>query len=474
MTANSSQTRTATDTNTATDTSTAKARRKVLLIDDDASLRRVTEYSLQSAGFQVISAADGEQGLASFKMDHPEIVITDIQMPGLSGYEVLQQIKAERPETLVIVITAYSSVEKAVEAMKQGAYDYLAKPFSRDELVLLVDKAFNLLGLQEENRRLRDELEHQIDFSHMVAISDVMQDVFDVVQRVAPTEASVLITGESGTGKELIARAIHQGGPRSKEPFVAINCAAIPANLLESELFGHVRGAFTGAVRDRAGKFVDADGGTLFLDEVGEMPIELQPKLLRVLQEMEIEPVGGKVRSVDVRIVAATNQDVETAMQEGRFREDLYYRLAVIPIELPPLRERVDDIPLLVRHFLERFSAGSPTDISDVALESMVAYAWPGNVRELQNAVERMVVLNRGEPLDLHDLPAKIRSTPSSARSQIVELPPEGYSLEAVEKEVVVQALERNDWNQTRAAAFLQVPRHTLIYRMEKYDIKKP
>lgn len=462
MTANSSRTH------------TSKSSRKVLLIDDDASLRRVTEYSLQSAGFQVISAADGEQGLASFMMDRPEVVITDIQMPGLSGYEVLQQIKAERPETLVIVITAYSSVEKAVEAMKQGAYDYLAKPFSRDELVLLVDKAFNLLGLQDENRRLRDELEHQIDFSHMVAISDVMQDIFDVVRRVAPTEASVLITGESGTGKELIARAIHQGGPRSKEPFVAINCAAIPANLLESELFGHVRGAFTGAVRDRAGKFVEADGGTLFLDEVGEMSLELQPKLLRVLQEMEVEPVGGKVRSVDVRIVAATNQDVEIAMEEGRFREDLYYRLAVIPIELPPLRERVDDIPLLVKHFLERFSAGNPADISAVALESMTAYAWPGNVRELQNAVERMVVLNRGEQLDLNDLPAKIRSTPSSARGHVVELPPDGYSLEAIEKEVVVQALERNNWNQTQAAAFLQVPRHTLIYRMEKYDIKKP
>ncbi|MBW2690295.1 MAG: sigma-54-dependent Fis family transcriptional regulator, partial [Deltaproteobacteria bacterium] len=285
-------------TNTS-NTHQTKPSRKVLLIDDDESLRRVTEYSLHSAGFQVLSAADGQQGLASFHADHPEVVITDIQMPGLSGYEVLRQIKAERPDTLVIVITAYSSVEKAVEAMKQGAYDYLSKPFSRDELVLVVDKAFNLLGLQDENRRLRDELEHQIDFSHMVGISDVMQDVFDVVRRVAPTEASVLITGESGTGKELIARAIHQGGPRSKEPFIAINCAAIPANLLESELFGHVKGAFTGAVRDRAGKFEQADGGTLFLDEVGEMPVELQPKLLRVLQEMEIEPLGGKVHSVN-------------------------------------------------------------------------------------------------------------------------------------------------------------------------------
>ncbi|MDT8443073.1 MAG: sigma-54 dependent transcriptional regulator [Desulfuromonadales bacterium] len=451
-----------------------RSTRKVLLIDDDASLRRVTEYSLQSAGFQVISAADGKQGLAAFRQDQPEVVITDIQMPGMSGYEVLQQIMADRPETLVIVVTAYSSVAKAVDAMKQGAHDYLAKPFSRDELVLVVNKAFNLLGLQNENRRLRDQLEHQIDFSHMVGISDVMQEIFEVVRRVAPTEASVLITGESGTGKELIARAIHQGSSRSHEPFVAINCAAIPATLLESELFGHVRGAFTGAVRDRAGKFEQADGGTLFLDEVGEMPLELQPKLLRVLQEMEVEPLGGKIRPVNVRILAATNQDVETALQQGRFREDLYYRLAVIPIELPPLRERVEDIPLLVRHFLKRFSTGSTVDISPAALEAMAAYPWHGNVRELQNAVERMIVLNTGERLDVHHLPAKIRSTPSSSRSQVVELPPEGYSLEALEKEVVVQALERNAWNQTRAAAFLRVPRHTLIYRMEKYDIRKP
>lgn len=448
--------------------------RKVLLIDDDASLRRVTEYSLHSAGFHVLSAADGKEGLAAFLTEYPPVVITDIQMPGMSGYEVLQQIKAERPETLVIVITAFSSVEKAVKAMKQGAYDYLAKPFSRDELLLMVEKAFNLLGLQEENRRLRDELEHQLDFGHMVGISDVMQEVFDVVRKVAPTEASVLITGESGTGKELIARAIHQGGSRSKEPFVAINCAAIPANLLESELFGHMRGSFTGAVRDRAGKFEQADGGTLFLDEVGEMPLELQPKLLRVLQEMEVEPLGGKPRSVNVRVVAATNQDVESALQEGRFREDLYYRLNVIPIELPPLRERAEDIPLLVRHFVERYSSGNPVDVSDSALEAMAAYPWPGNVRELQNTVERMVILNHGESLERHHLPEKLRSTPSSSRSQIVDLPPDGYSLEAIEKEVVIQALQRNDWNQTRAAAFLQVPRHTLIYRMEKYDIKKP
>ena len=447
--------------------------RKVLLIDDDASLRRVTEYSLHSAGFQVLSAVDGKQGLASFQADHPQVVITDIQMPGVSGYEVLQQIKAARPETVVIVITAYSSVEKAVEAMKQGAYDYLAKPFSRDELVMVVEKAFNLLGLQEENQRLRDQLEHHVDFSHMVGSSDAMQKVFDLVRRVAPTEAGVLITGESGTGKELIAKAIHQGGGRSKEPFVAINCAAIPANLLESELFGHVRGAFTDAVRDRVGKFEQADGGTLFLDEVGEMPLELQPKLLRVLQEMEVEPIGGKVRSVDVRIIAATNQDVDLAIEEGRFREDLYYRLAIIPIELPPLRERPDDIPLLIECFLKRFSAEAPIIVSTAAFERLKTYTWPGNVRELQNAIERLVVLNHGDVVEPEHLPAKFCAAPTAKRNRVVELPPEGYSLEVLEREVVVQALERNDWNQTRAADFLQIPRHTLIYRMEKYDIKK-
>jgi DNA-binding NtrC family response regulator len=448
--------------------------RKVLLIEDDASLRRVTEFSLHSAGFHVLSAANGTQGLASFHKDKPPVVITDIQMPDMSGHEVLQKIKAESPKTLVIVVTAYGSIELAVDAMKEGAYDYLAKPFSRDELVLVVERAFNFLGLREENQQLREELDHQVDFNHIIGISDGMREVFDVVRKVAPTEASVLITGESGTGKELIARALHQGGARVKESFVALNCAAIPANLLESELFGHVRGAFTGAVNERTGKFVQADGGTLFLDEIGEMPMELQPKLLRVLQEMEVEPLGGKPRSVNVRIVAATNQDVETAIEEGRFREDLYYRLSVIPIELPPLRDRAEDIPLLIRHFLERFSSGAPLDISNEALDFMTAYPWPGNIRELQNTVERMIILSQGDQIKLQDLPVKLRTAKPLKRNRVVELPPEGYPLEEIERDAVIQALERNNWNKTRAAEFLQVPRHTLIYRMDKYEVKKP
>jgi two-component system NtrC family response regulator len=377
------------------------------------------------------------------------------------------------PETIVIVITAYGSIEKAVEAMKKGAYDYIIKPFSKDELILTVEKAFNLLGLQTENRRLKNEIDQHIDFSHMVGNSDKMKLVFNVVRKVAPSEASVLITGESGTGKELIARAIHQGSPRSNKPFVAINCAAIPENLLESELFGHVRGAFTGASQDREGKFVEADGGTLFLDEIGEMPINLQPKLLRALQEMQIEPVGGKTRSVDVRIVAATNQDVEGSLEDGAFREDLYYRLSVIPIDLPPLRHRADDIPQLIKFFLKRNDAATQK-FSDEAMSQLASYQWPGNVRELQNLIERLVILHQNETIQLEHLPEKLLRKHSSQSGQIVDLPPDGYSLEDLERDIVVQALERNGWNQTRAADFLKIPRHTIIYRLEKYGIKKP
>ncbi|WP_432821333.1 sigma-54-dependent transcriptional regulator [Trichloromonas sp.] len=446
------------------------SRNSVLLIDDDISLRRVTEFTLHEAGYRVLTAADGEEGLRIFKLEQPGVVITDIQMPGLSGYDVLKQVKAEQPETLVVVITAYGTVEKAVEAMKLGAFDYLTKPFSRDELVLVTGKAFAYSGLKEENQRLRQELTQKIDFTRLVGISDEMQQVFEIVRRVAASEATVLIGGESGTGKELIARAIHSGSERHDGPFVPVNCAAIPRELLESELFGHLRGAFTGAVKDRKGKFELADGGTLFLDEVGELPVELQPKLLRALQEREIEPVGGSVRKVDVRVVAATNRDLEVAIDDGGFREDLYYRLAVIPVHLPPLRERRADIPLLVRHFLGKHGNVA---CSAAALAALNAYGWPGNVRELENAVERMVILRRGEDIELDDLPPKIRRPQQAASGGVLNLPDEGYPLEELEKEAVLEALRRNDWNQTRAAAFLRIPRHTLIYRLEKYGITK-
>ena len=447
----------------------------VLIIDDDNSLRRVMEFTLQEAGYNVLTAENGEDGLELFGRARPPVVISDIQMPGISGYDVLKAIKAEEDECLVIMVTAFGTVEQAVNAMKDGAFDYITKPFSNDELVMVVERAHSYRGLQEENEKLRQKLDDQVEFDHLVGISDAMQQVFTMVRRVAPSEATVLIGGESGTGKELIARAIHNGSDRANGPFVPVNCAAIPRELLESELFGHVKGSFTGAVRDRQGKFELADGGTLFLDEVGEMPLDLQPKLLRALQEMEIEPVGsGQFRKVDVRVVAATNRNLEADIADNRFRDDLYYRLAVIPLILPPLRGRREDVPVLVRHFLDKFAAGERIDISDAALAAMTSYDWPGNVRELENAVEQMVILRQGELIDQADLPPKIRGIASAAQRGVVNLPAEGYPLADLEKEAVVQALQRCNWNQTRAAKLLHIPRHTLVYRMEKYQLKKP
>ncbi len=442
----------------------------VLLIDDDPSLRRVIEYTLEQGGYRVLAAASGEEGLDLFEREHPEVVITDIQMPGLSGYDVLARVKADCPEAVVIVITAHGTVEKAVEAMKKGAFDYLTKPFSRDELRITVDRGLAFLGLRAENERLRRELNDRTDFSHVVGVSDAMQQVFETVRRVAASEATVLLEGESGTGKELIARAIHHGSERRAGPFVAINCAAIPAELLESELFGHLKGAFTGAVKDRVGKFARAEGGTLFLDEIGELAPEIQPKLLRALQEREIEPVGGTTRKIDVRVVAATNRDLDAAMAAGTFREDLYYRLAVVTVRLPSLRERREDIPLLIRHFSGR--QGAPeVEFSPTAMTAMSSYDWPGNVRELENAVEQALILHRGPQVETEDLPRKVRSGLRAAPGGILNLPEEGYSLEQLEREAIGEALRRCAGNQTRAAAFLRIPRHILVYRMEKFGL---
>ena len=451
---------------------------KILIIDDDTSLRRVLEYNLLEAGYAVAAAASGEEGLNLFAEVSPSLVITDMNMPGMSGMEVLKSIKERSPETLVIMVTAFGSVDIAVEAMKAGAYDYITKPFNRDELRLVVAKALQFSGLAVENQRLKSELTDRSDFRTIIGSSAQMKKVFEVVRKVADTEASVLITGESGTGKELIARSLHAGSSRSAGPFVAINCAAIPRDLLESELFGHVKGAFTGAIKDKTGKFQLADDGTLFLDELGELPLELQPKLLRALQEKTVEPVGGgSEQRLDVRIVAATNLDIEKAVEEGVFREDLYYRLAVIPIHLPPLRQRRDDIQLLLRHFCSKHGAGQVI-FDKASLALLTGYVWPGNVRELENLVERLLIMRSGDTITSDDLPEKIRNgaanTASANRSGcVINLPDEGYPLEQLEREVVVQALERNQWNQTAAARFLRIPRHTLIYRMEKYDISE-
>lgn len=447
---------------------------KILVIDDDTSLRRVLEYTLQQEGYEVFTAASGEDGLSVFDEQKPALVITDMKMPGMNGFEVLKGVKERSTDTLVIIITAFGEVDVAVEAMKLGAYDYVTKPFSRDELKLTVKKALQLRGLSEENRQLREELSGRLDSRNIVGSSRAMERVLDTVRRVADTEATVLLTGESGTGKELVARAIHSLSSRKSAPFIPINCAAIPRDLLESELFGHVKGAFTGAIKDRPGKFQLADGGTLFLDEVGELPLELQPKLLRALQERIVEPLGGgKAQKLDVRVVAATNLNMEEALEKGSFREDLYYRLSVIPVHLPALRERKDDIPLLLRFFAAKL--GSPDLTFDrQALDQLVAYSWPGNVRELENTVERLLILCRSDRITLEDLPEKIQRDRKRCNTAMIQLPEEGYPLEQLEREIVVEALNRNQWNQTAAARFLRTPRHILIYRMEKYGIVAP
>lgn len=447
---------------------------KILIIDDDSSLRRVLEYNLQQEGYDVVTAADGENGLKLFAEKSPAVVITDLKMPGMGGFQLLSAIKERSPATVVIVLTAFGAIDTAVEAMKLGAFDYLTKPFNREELKLTVRKGLQLQGLSEENRLLKEELSGSAEFKSIVGISRAMEGVFSVVRKVADTEATVLITGESGTGKELVARAIHSGSSRRGAPFVAVNCAAIPRDLLESELFGHVKGAFTGAIRDKEGKFQLADRGTIFLDEVGDLPLELQPKLLRVLQEREVEPLGGtSLQKIDVRVVAATNTDLEKGIAEGRFRDDLYYRLCVIPLQLPPLRERVEDIALLVRYFSVKFGGGA-VSFSKQALERLQQYAWPGNVRELENTVERLLIMREGDQIGVDDLPEKISSAAGKPEGGVLRLPSGGYPLEQLEREVVLEALTRCDWNQTAAARFLSIPRHTLIYRMEKYHITQP
>ncbi|MEE9913958.1 MAG: sigma-54 dependent transcriptional regulator [Deltaproteobacteria bacterium] len=448
---------------------------KILVIDDDDSFRRVLEYNLDADGYHVLTASSGEEGLVLFKAHSPDLVIADMKMRGISGMDVLNAVKKLSPDTLVIIITAFGSVDKAVEAMKLGAYDYITKPVSRDELKLVVRKALDLTNLSHENKDLKKRIESREEFKRMIGTSDAMAEVFSLVNKVADTEATILITGESGTGKELVARAIHEHSSRRNSPFVAINCAAIPRDLLESELLGHVKGAFTGAIKDQQGKFQQADGGTIFLDEVCDLPLEMQPKLLRVLQEKEVLPVGSaKVQKIDARVIAATNLDIEELVDAGRFREDLYYRLSVIPVHLPPLRQRLEDIPLLLRHFAA--CAGYAHVIfAKETLDALTAYPWPGNVRELENLVTRMMILREGDTIGIDDLPKKIiEKEKYEEHTAVINLPPQGYPLEQLEREVVVEALKRNNWNKSAAAAFLKIPRHVLLYRLEKYGIENP
>ncbi|MEW6721502.1 MAG: sigma-54 dependent transcriptional regulator [Thermodesulfobacteriota bacterium] len=449
---------------------------RILFIDDDAAGREVALFNLRKSGYEVTSAGDGREGLAAFAAAPFDLVITDLKMPGISGMEVLKKVREQAPDVPVLVITAFGNVETAVSAMKEGAYDFIGKPFHRDQLLLSVSKALDRRRLAVEVRDLRIRaagVEREI-----VLASAAMRAVMEMADRVARTDATVLITGESGTGKEMIARRVHARSNRAEGPFVEVNCAAIPAELLESELFGHVRGAFTGAVRDRAGRFRQASGGTLFLDEVAEIPAALQGKLLRALQEKAVDAVGSDASApVDVRIVAATNRDLPGRIREGAFREDLYYRLNVVGMHVPPLRERPEDIPPLAMRFVSEFAAGREISIPPAVMEELSRRPWRGNVRELKNACERLVVLCRGNEVSLEDLPPSPRAAGERASEETAgifpALPPEGLSLVDLERRVIEQALRLKGGNITQAAAYLRIPRHILVYRLEKYGIRR-
>lgn len=447
----------------------------ILVVDDDASQRRLIEFWLTEEGYSLVTAADGHAGLQAFETNPPAVVISDIRMPGLGGLELLGRIKAANPDTPVILVTAFGTVADAVGAMKLGAADYVLKPLNPEELKVSVQRALEHRQLLDENRYLRNFADKVFRFENLVGASKKMREVFDVALQVARRDSTVLLTGESGTGKELLAKAIHQNSLRVSKPFITVNCGAIPENLIESELFGHRKGSFTGALADRAGKFEAANQGTVFLDEIGELPVNLQVRLLRVIQEREIDKIGQpNPIPVNVRIIAATNRDLRTLIEDGQFRADLFYRLSVVSIELPPLRERRDDIPMLVQHFLrkhcERYQLAVPS-VTDDAIELLGRYEWPGNVRELENVIEHAVVLGRADVLRTEDLPAHIRQAKSRVSAINLKLPEEGISLEDVEKEILVQALEKHQWNQTRAARYLNITRKTLIYRMEKFGL---
>ncbi|MBH0200898.1 MAG: sigma-54-dependent Fis family transcriptional regulator [Nitrospira sp.] len=455
---------------------------KILVVDDEQSLREVLSIMLKRAGYAVTSAMDGEEAIELLNKEIFDLVITDLRMPKIDGMEVLKAVKSASPGTVVLIITAFASADSAVEAMKQGAYDYLTKPFQVDEVQLIIRNALEKRRLTTENMLLKRQMASQSSFSQLVGQSEAMQKVFDVVRKVADSKSNVLICGESGTGKELVARAIHYNSARSVRPFVAVNCSAVPETLLESELFGHMKGSFTGAISNKAGLFEIADGGTIFLDEIGDTTPTIQVKLLRVIQEREFRRVGGNQDvKVDVRIVAATNKDLEKAVADGSFREDLYYRLDVISIRLPPLRMRAGDIPLLVTHFLERFSkeSGKPKpEISQEAMHVLLGHEWRGNVRELENLIERVVAFSTEAPVTDAEVHGWLHrpATQSQNPAMPLDLTDEGLDLEGlingIEKDLLLKALERSKWVKKKAARMLRLNTRSFRYRLEKYAIK--
>ncbi len=451
--------------------------KRILIVDDEENFRHMLSVILGKEGYDVEMASNGEEALQRLSSSSFDQVLCDIRMPRMDGLDFLKEAQSRKAEATVIMMSAYGTIDTAIEAMKLGAYDYISKPFKPDEILLVLRKAEERERLRKENETLKREIKQQYSFENIVSKNKKMQEIFDLIRKVAPYKSTVLITGESGTGKELIARALHYTSDRSKQPLIPVNCGAIPESLLESELFGHIKGAFTDAVRTKKGLFEEADGGTLFLDEIGELPALLQVKLLRVLQDGEIRKLGeSKSVTIDVRIVAATVKDLVREVKEGRFREDLFYRLNVLPIHLSPLRERREDIPLLALHFVKKYRHSLQKQVTSIdprALEALMTHPWRGNVRELENTIERAIVLAEGEFIALDHLPGHIRN-PQSRQTQE---PPaeEEYSIKKASKiletSLIKRALEKTGGNHTHAARLLEISHRALLYKIKEYGI---
>jgi two-component system response regulator PilR (NtrC family) len=454
---------------------------KILVVDDEAIQRDIVRDILEDQGYDVFTSESGQEALEHIKTSPVDVILTDLRMPGIDGVELMESIKEFHPEIVVVVITAYGSIESAVDAMKKGAYHYLTKPLDKEQLTLIVQRALQTKHLSDENRLLRRELQERYEFHNIIGRSRNMQEVFRMIEKVAPSESTVIIYGESGTGKELVARALHCHSRRKDGTFLAVNCAAIPNSLLESEMFGYEKGAFTGANTQKKGLFEEAHQGTLFLDEIGDLDTVLQAKLLRVLQEGEFQRVGGtKTIQVDVRLLAATNKHLEEEVKEGRFRQDLYYRLNVVPIFLPPLRDRKEDIPYLIEHFLRKYQQkhGKPLKrVTSEVMKHLMDYRWDGNVRELESVIERSVILAEQEEIGVETLPEKVRESGisnSAAAAIHFDIPDEGISLDHVERSLIESALSKTGWSIKKASELLGITYKTLQYRIQKYQLKAP
>ncbi|PJB44825.1 MAG: two-component system response regulator [Deltaproteobacteria bacterium CG_4_9_14_3_um_filter_44_9] len=448
------------------------AKKTILVVDDEESHRMMLGAHLKDEGFEMVEASDGQEAVDKVSERFFDLVLMDIRMPNMDGMEALKQIRQINPTIPVLIMTAYGSINSAVQALKSGAEDYLTKPLDMDELIIKVNKVLHYRQLEEENLLNRERLGTRFDFSSIIGNSPKMKELFETLSMVTPTDATVLLLGESGTGKEIVANSIHQNSPRRENPYIKVNCAALPETLLESELFGHEKGAFTGAIYKKRGRFELADGGTIFLDEIGEMSIPTQTKILRVLQEREFEAVGGtRTIQVNVRIITATNKDLEEEVNKRKFREDLYYRLNVVPITVPPLRDRKEDIPILAEYFLCKYNEKNKRSIKGFepgVIDALIRYTWPGNVRELENIVERTVIMCRGEMISLNDLPSAIGgSKQEEEQSEIIM----GHTLRDTEREVIRRTLEKTGGNRTRAATILGITRKTLQNKIKEYRI---